>query len=114
MQSDAAELKARIEALEAKTQEQQALIDNLAINLIEAKLLGLATSSAMHGLLTAVGWNPYVEYHVTQAFEHSFEALKLFDPTQEELDTYEVKVATLRKAIANSRTIADAARSDPE
>lgn len=114
MSDQIGELLARIDALEAKAKEQQEQINNLSVNLIEAKLTGLATSSAMHGLLTAIGWNPYVEYQINQAFEHSFEALKLFNPHQEEMDTYELKVATLRGAIANSRSIADAARADPE
>lgn len=109
-----AALLARIEALEARVREREIDIEVLSVALLESKLLGLATSSAMHGLLTAIGWNPYVEYQINQAFEHSFEGLKTFDPTQAEMDTYEGKVATLRRAIANSRKIAESARSNDD
>ena len=111
-----AALLACIEALEAKVREQEERLDNLAANLIETKLNGLATASAMHGLLESIGWNPFIEFNVTQAIEHSFEALKVFDPLQEEMDTYELKVAGVRNAIAKSKVFADSVlRSvDPE
>lgn len=116
MQSESSDLLARVEALETKLKEQQELVDTLMVNLIEAKLNGLATSSAMHGLLEAIGWNPYIEFNVNQAVEHSFEALKMFDPLQEEMDTYELKVAGVRNAIAKSKAFADAVRrsADPD
>lgn len=116
MQSEPSDLLARIEALEAKVKEQADEINMLAINLIETKLNGLATSSAMHGLLEAIGWNPYIEFNVNQAIEHSFEALKVFGPTQDEMDTYELKVAGVRNAIAKSKAYADTVRRcvDPD
>lgn len=116
MQSEPSDLLARVEALETKLKEQQELVDTLMVNLIEAKLTGLATSSAMHGLLEAIGWNPYIDFNVNQAFEHSFEALKLFDPRQDEMDTYELKVAALRNSIGKSKAYADALRRsvDPD
>lgn len=116
MQSEPADLLARVEALEAKIQAQEKTISDMGVILVETQLTGLAKWAAMHGLLEAIGWNPYIDFNVNQAFEHSFEALKLFDPRQDEMDTYELKVAALRNSIGKSKAYADAVRRsvDPD
>lgn len=113
MSDQITELTARVEALEAKVLSQSEDMGALCALFAESQLSSLAAWSALHGLLKAVGWNPYIEYMLNQSFEGSFEALRDMNPTQDEMDVYELKVAALRSSIAKSREIAEASAAGP-